>query len=702
MALISEIRKRSWVLIVLLGLGLGGFVVMDMVSTGSRARGNDFVLGEVNGNEIDWNDFQRAERILYPNSTDDIYGQRNYIWNYMVEEILVNEEAEDLGLSVGDDEMQDLQYGTRLSPIIQRNFRDQNTGQVDRQNLEQIKANLGTGNLQPQLEEFWSFQAGEIRKERLQRKLATIVKKGIYTPTWLAQQLQSEQGSAIDAKYVAIPLDKIEDSEVTLTDEDYKKFMEENQGLLKRKEEFRTVDFVVFNVIPTSEDTAAVRASISDRVQPFRETEDDSLFVENNFGIMDAVYFKKDDLSEAIADTVFDMENGTVYGPYIDGNEFRVVKVLDKKIIPDSVRARHILIQANTESEAVAGYRLLDSLKTVIEAGMGRFDSLAMQYSQDGSRGDGGDLGFSAAGRMVKPFNDLLFYEAEPGELNIVATQFGIHLVEVTDRKFVENESGVKLAFLVEPIVPSEETQASIYDDALEFSGQNRTIEELKKAVSEKPELSIETAQGLTENAYKFSTLGGEGTSRDIIRWAFEPSTEVGDVAPEVFIYDEPTLFYNAKYVIPALRSVIKPGVSTLEDVKENFADRVRNKKKAEMIAAQINSKDLTAIAAQFEVPIDTLESVNFNMSYLPGLGNETRLIGIISVLDRGEVSDPIIGQNGVYVAEVISKTEASLSTDITAFRQQLSMTARGSVDSRLMEAIKEEAQLEDNRYTFY
>lgn len=702
MALISEIRKKSWLLILFVALGLGGFIVMDMVSAGSKASGNEYTMGAVNGKKIDWNDFQRTERILYPNSTDDVYGQRNYVWNYMVEEQLINEEAEALGLNIGDEEMEDLQFGTRLSPIIQRNFRDPNTGQTDRQNLEQIKANLGTGKLQPQLEEYWAFQKGEIRKDRLQRKLIGIVKKGIYTPTWLAQLLQNEQGATMDVKYVAIPLDKIEDSELKLTDDDYKKYMKENEGVLKRKEEFRTVDFVVFNVVPTNEDTALVRDAITTRIAPFRETTNDSLFVENNFGVIDAVYFKKDDLSPAIADTIFDLPVGSVYGPYIDGVEFRVVKVLDKKIIADSVRARHILVQAKTESEAAAAYKTIDSVKTLIETGIGRFDSLAMRISQDGSRDKGGDLGFSAAGRMVKPFNDALFYDAEPGQLKVVTTQFGVHLIEVTDRKYIDNEQGIKLAFLAEPIIPSEETQSIIYDDALEFSGNNRTLEALKKAVAEKPELSVETVQGLTANGYQFSNLGSGGTSRDIIRWAFDPSTKAGTVAPEVYMYDEPTLFYTTRYIVAALKTVINPGISTLTEVKENFADQVKSEKKAELLAAKITSKDLNAIASQFGVEVDTISNLNFNMSYLPALGNETSLIGRVSKMQNGEVSAPILGKTGVYVVEIISRNEASPSSDISAFRQQISMTARGSVDSRLMEAVKSSAKLKDNRYTFY
>src|SRR5690606_21446801 len=190
--------------------------------------------------------------------------------------------------------------------------------------------------------------------------------------------------------------------------------------------------------------------------------------------------------------------------------------------------------------------------------------------------------------------------------VTLVFTQFGAHLVEITDRKYIDNDQGVKLAFLIEPIIPSEETQASIYDDAQEFSGNNRTVEALRKAVEANPELSIETAQGLTANGYQFSTLGSGGTSRDIIRWAFDPDTRVGQVAPEAFVYDEPTLFYNARYVVAALRSIVKPGTSTLDEVKEYFKCQVMQRKKGEMLAAAMAGKDLQMVASEYGVVIDS------------------------------------------------------------------------------------------------
>ncbi|MEP6796299.1 MAG: peptidylprolyl isomerase [Saprospiraceae bacterium] len=703
MALISEIRKHSWVLIVLIALGMGGFVLMDMVSKASRASGSSYTVGTVNGQKIEWPDFQRAERILYPNSTGDVYGQRNYIWNYMVEERLLRDESEDLGLSVGDEELQDLEFGTHLSPIIQRNFRDPNTGQIDMKNLDQIKANLGTGKLQPQLEEYWGYQSGEIKKERIQRKLTNIVKKGIYTPTWMAQQLQAEQGATLDFKYVKIPLDTTATSEVTLTDDDFKAFMKENEGLMKKKEEFRTVDFVVFNVVPTAEDSALVRTAITDRIQQFREAKNDSLFVENNYGTIDAVYYKKDDLAESIADTAFKLPIGSVYGPYIDGVDMKVVKILDRKIIADSVKARHILIRAENAGAIASARKTIDSLRTLIESGKERFDSLAMKVSQDGSGPKGGDLGYSAINRMVKPFNDALFFAGKKeGDLQVVTTQFGVHLIEITGKKFIKNTEGVKLAYLIEPIVPSENTQSAIYDDAIEFSGQNRTVEALHKAVEAKPELSIETAEGLTTNGYQFSTLGSGGTSRDIIRWAFKNDTKLGSVSPEVFVYDEPTLFYNAHYVVPGLKTIMKPGTYTLAEVKEKYKQKVLEKKQAELIASKITSTDLQAIADQFHVPIDTFKNVNFNMSYLDGIGGETALIGRVSIMKVGETSKPIAGQTGTFVAQVINMAEPNVSTDLSSFKNQSLMVARGSVDSRLMEVLKAKAKLSDNRYTFY
>jgi peptidyl-prolyl cis-trans isomerase D len=153
---------------------------------------------------------------------------------------------------------------------------------------------------------------------------------------------------------------------------------------------------------------------------------------------------------------------------------------------------------------------------------------------------------------------------------------------------------------------------------------------------------------------------------------------------------------------VPALHSITKPGPGTLADVKESFKAQVMAKKKAEILASKITSADLQAVAQQFDVKVDTFNNVNFNMSYLQDLGNEAGLIGKVTMLKEGETAGPIKGVNGVYVVKVIHRTEASISTDISSYRNQLTLTSRNSIDSRLMEAVKSTAKIKDNRYDFY
>ena len=187
-------------------------------------------------------------------------------------------------------------------------------------------------------------------------------------------------------------------------------------------------------------------------------------------------------------------KTGQVYGPFVDSRRYILAKLIARKTIPDSVRSRHILLQAQTPQDYQAAQSRLDSLKRLIEAGTHSFDTLAQQYSQGPSSVDGGDLGFAAKNAMVKPFNDLIFYQAEIGELNIVATQFGLHLVEVTDKKFVNNEEGVRMAYISEPIIPSEETQKDAYAKVLEFVAENRDLETLAKTAAGRDDLELQTS----------------------------------------------------------------------------------------------------------------------------------------------------------------------------------------------------------------
>lgn len=703
MALIGTIRKNSWLLVILIGFALAAFIIMDMTSNRTGATGADFTVGEVNGEKISWPEFQRTESILYANSNTDVFGRRNFLWNYFIEQKIVQGEAEDLGLTVGDEEMDELQFGNRVSPIIQRNFTNQQTGQFDRNSLNEFKTALDNGQLTPQYVDFWDMQKEEIVKERLQSKLTNLVKQAMYTPKWMAEQAQKDMGSSLDFAYVKVPFEVIDDSEVTIEDADYQNYLEKNKAMFTVDEEIRTADFVQFNVIPTATDSQDIRTVIEELIPAFRDAEDDSLFVENNYGTIDVTYFTKDQISPIIADSVFALTVGSVYGPYIETGAYKAVKVLDKKVIPDSVKSRHILLRVETAEQFAPAQAKIDSIKTLIESGAEPFDSLAIKLSQDiGSGAKGGDLGYAQAGLMVKPFNDMIFYQAEEGELNVVYTQFGIHLIEVTDRKYIENNEGVQLAYVQEPIIPSDNTQDALYDEALDFISKNRTLADMQNAVNENPDLIMETAEGLQKNGYIFSSLGSGNTPRDMIRWVFDPATNTGDVSPDVFVIEDPTLYYNSKYVIPALRHVSKPGLAQVQDVRNTIQAAVMNEKKGEMIKSKISSTDLESIANQFESQVDSVQNVNFNMSYLQALGQEPEVLAYLDAMEKDEVKGPIVGNNGVYVLKLTGKSIASLPTNLTTLKNQVATQARQSADIQLIDALKKAAKIEDNRFTYY
>ena len=354
MAMIGKIRRNLWLVIILLGLALAAFIIMDVTSANVPGATSDFSVGSINGDKVDWNEFQDAERILYQGSSQNVYAQRDYLWNYFIADRIAKEEADVLGLGVSREELMELQFGARLSPIVQRNFRDPNTGQINRQQLQDIRVQIENGQLDERIFPFWRFQEKEIIKDRLQTKINTLVQKAMFTPTWMVERYHYDNNNKVDFAYVKLPYDDVDDSEISVSDEDIKAYIKENEAKYKTEEETRVIQYTVMHVKPTGQDSALLLEEMTGVRDAFINATDDSAFVEVNLGVMDDAYYKAEDLPAALTDTVFDMPIGSVYGPYIDNNAYNVVKLIDRKQIPDSVRSRHILLRANDLQQAAA------------------------------------------------------------------------------------------------------------------------------------------------------------------------------------------------------------------------------------------------------------------------------------------------------------------------------------------------------------
>lgn len=703
MALIGKIRKNSWVLIVLIALGLGGFIFMDMFSGQQSIFGStQFTVGEINGRKIDWNEFVRTEQMLYSNTADP-FNARTALWNYYLEETIMTEEAEELGLGVSKDELIDLQFGSNLSPVITQRFRDPNTGQVDRNQLNQIRQQIENNTLDASIRPFWAHQEKEIIIGRLQSKLARLAAKAMYTPEWMAKYLFEEQNNKIDIAYVQLPFDEIPDSEVSLTDADYKAYLNENIEKYTQKEESRIVEYVGFAIRPTAGDSMELRQRIENLIPRFAETDDDSSFVLNNFGFIDPAYTKKENLSQTLADTVFSMTVGDIYGPYIENGAYQAVKLVDRITVPDSVRSRHILLRVNTNEEAIRAKNTLDSLKELIVTGAQTFETLAAKFSQDASNASkGGDLGYSYLGQMVFPFEKFIFYDGEMGVPGLVATQFGLHLVEVLDRKYETNEDGVRLAYLSETIVPSQATQDSMYNVVLEFVGQNRNTQQLTESAMATPYLELQTSAALKANDFNILSLGSGQSSRDIVRWAFNSNTNIGDVSPEIYIYEDPVNYYNNKLVVASLKAIRPAGKPSVQDMKSEIETAVRNQKKVEILQSRITSTDLNQIAGTFATETDTARAISFSSGFIPGIGQEPKVLATAFQLEQNQVSAPIGGNNGVFVVKVLNKTSTPAPGNLSVIKRSNAQQVSSQLQNSLMPALKEEASVKDYRSKFY
>lgn len=710
MALIGRIRKNFWFVLLLLGLALAAFVIMDVTSpAGTSGAGGQPSLGSVNGTDIQYKDFQTAESVYYGNAGGDVFQKRNTIWNYFIEKSILDNEATQIGLNVSKDELMDLQFGANMSPIMRANWTNQQTGQIDLNQLNQFKTQIENGQaVDPRFRQFWHEQEKQVVKASLQDKLNNLVSKSIYTPSWMAETEYSEQNGSVDFAYVKVPFDVVPDSDITLEDADYQNYISSNKHLYTNDEETRTIEYIEFDVEPTAEDENNLRTKIADIGNNFVKAENDSLFAVGKKGYYNNFYFDTEQLkslSDSVSTKVPGMAIGTVNGPFREANSWRIVKLLDKRVVADSVSARHILIGATQGNAAsiLAAKTRLDSIKTEIERGRANFTDMVEQFSTDATTKEkGGDLGYFTQGSMVPEFNAACFYEGKRGDLFVVTTQFGAHLLEIRNQKFLNRLPKYKISIIDEPIVPSKETQDRIYEEVAELIGSHPYLDDMVNVIGERDDVSVDRLSNIKKNDFIFGDLGSGSASRDIIRWAFDPGTSANEVAGNLFTYTDEVNYFNSKYVIAGLKSIEKSGLRTMAGLKDEITSMVRNEKKGASIASQFSGMNLNKLANKYDVSVDTINSVAFNSRFLQNIGNEPKVIAQAFGTAQNQLSEAVIGSSGVFMLKPLNKNQAGAATNLPSFRQQNAAVVRNQVGTKLIEALKDGAKVSDNRFTFF
>ncbi len=698
MALIGTIRKNGWILIVAMALALGGFILMDIVkNTSNYAAGDVNTLGKVNGAVIKRSEFDTYQALIY-SKQENSYQARQQSWEYFVENAMIRQEAEKLGLGVDREELRDLEFGDNLSPIIAQRYKGE-TG-PDRSYLNNVKNAIdnNTQSLQAEFIASWAEQEKEIVKQRLEDKIIAMVTKGLYTPKWQAEMVFRESNQRLDFRYVRIPYDKVKDEDAVVTDADYEAFLKENPHQYDQPEETRVVNYVSFDVIPTQTDSSFAHDAVAKLVEGLRTTQNDSVFVVSNDGVYDGGYKIKAELPAVMADTLMKLPIGTTVGPYLDGNMWSIAKILDRKQIPDSVKVSHIAVQASADNE-----RRIDSLLTVLNSGKARFDSLAAKFSQDTkSASQGGDLGWVARTAQGNELANLIFYKAEQGKYYKLKNSQVIQLVTVTGKKFTSNFSGVKAVFLSKRIEPSKNTQLTTKDKAVALVQQAKNLEDFNTQV-EQLGLQALTSSPLKANDYSVGVLPGGDDARDVVRWAFDAKTKINSVSQQVFVFRDPAGgYFDSKYVVAALKTISPKGPATVAMLKATpeAEQKVKNRKKAEVITSKMlqNAGDLAGIASTWEVKVDTARGTSMAQG-----GSEPRVVGTAFSLAKDEVSAPITGNSGVYILSPLTdKVDIQLPADLTMFRRQASSSAASMIRVNLMSSMKKASKIDDFRNRFY
>jgi len=699
MALIGKIRQHFWFVLILLGLALAAFLIMDTSLSNTSRGASDAQIGSINGQQIDYNEFTRTEQAYFGGSTADAFAKKNTIWNYFVERALVKEETDALGLSVSYDELMDLQFGNPPSPIITQN-------QWKPADLQSIRNSLTSGEaINPNLESYWIEQEQQIINEALKSKLNSVISKAIYTPSWLATESHNSENTKVDFKFVKIPFDQIDGAGITVSDSDIKNYVSTRRDQFEQKEETRVAEYAVFDVVPSATDSAYWMEKVEEMKTNFMEAKNDSLFVTSNKGYYTHLYNGLDQISDNNRNAISALNPGEYYGPFSEAGSYAIVKMLDKRVVPDTVSAKHILrrIDPNVPGSAVAAEAFIDSINTVLKRGRTSFDTLAVRHSEDpGSGAKGGDLGKFTQETMVPEFAQAAFIYGKTGGIYKVKTQFGYHLIKVGEQIYNNENPKYRFASISQDIIPTQETQDTKYDEVTELISQNREAADLAKALEAYPNVTMQSSAPLKINDYAFGTLGSGQTQRDMVKWVFDVSTEIGDASSDVYRFSDPVRYYDNKYVVLTLKSIVPAGMPTADILRSQVETAVMNQMKGDKLKSSLSVSTLDAVASQYNTTVETATDVTASSPFVPGVGTEPDVIGTAFDLAAQAVSKPIVGSSGVFVIEKVRTMDAGAPSNIPFLKTSVSTSTKSQVGFKIIENMKKRADITDKRASFF
>jgi len=699
MPVMTKMRDNMPAILIGLAILFVAMIIFDWGMDLTGRRGSGFratIVGKVNGEEISYPDFDKMYQSAldnYKNSAkedpDDqtITQIRDEVWQEMVNQILVKQEAEKLGITVTDQELKDWVNNDpeSLPDVIKRNFED-STGHLD---LRILRA--AQNDNRPEVQQFWVSVQEYLKEKRLEDKLTSRLYSAIRIPESELRERFEQQSEKFEAAYVLVPPAVLfPDSSIQVNESEVHDYYSSHQENY-RTQPTRNLEYVVFPIRPSAADSTEVQAEMNrvagiakggadflELVKEYSETPYDDKFISH--GQMDQTVEKQ----------AFAAQKGTIIGPFTGSDGYHLIKVMDEQDGKNVfIHAAHILLRVNPGPDSIAAYTQARQLITELRGGAD-FAALARQYSQDpGSAQQGGDLGWFGKGMMVKPFEDAAFKAGIGQVVGPVRTQFGLHIIKVLGKDSRE----LKIADIKMSVKTSQQSKDDLKQHAEDF------IYVAKQDGFDKAANTMNVRMERTPSFAKGRFIPGVGQNDDLMKWIFDG--KLGDISDVTTI--------SQGYAVFMISDVKDAGVTPFEQVSAQIRTIVKREKQydqaqkyADQLLQKLHPGDSLKSVIQYDGRIHYGFTGSFGPSgFVPEVGRDMGFVAEALKLNPGQISPAIKGTNGVYALQLLNKT----TFDTTAYKiqritimQQLMQQEKTRIVNDWLQSLKESASIEDNR----